>query len=335
MPQSCGCRSVAIVPPALVTLLNRARLHSAATTASAQATNSGVGPSPAPPASRMPTVTAASVCPSRREVESRPPAAAARSRGAWPISRRELGAKNRPKPTAVRLRRQAMRELARLLGHEGEQQQAGDGDGHAGDAELGRGDAVAHPPGERGDHQHGQRERQQQHARPAAARSPSPPRAGTAATASASPRRRSTAPRRAPRGRAPASPAGRPAPPARCAPARAAPAAPARRTPGQRQRGADRERSRASPAAARRSAAASSARSTAPLTHSGGCGLRTGSGSARPSSSETNASGTAATNTHCHGAWPTMNPPSVGASAEDEATITLLIPIPLPSCLAG
>ena len=50
--------------------------------ASAQLTNKGVGPIPAPLARRMPTTTAAIVWPNSREVESSPPAAAARSRGA-------------------------------------------------------------------------------------------------------------------------------------------------------------------------------------------------------------------------------------------------------------
>ena len=59
------------------------------------------------------------------------------------------------------------------------------------------------------------------------------------------------------------------------------------------------------------------------------------SGSARPSRSEISAIGTAATNTQRQSKLATSQPPSVGASAEDEATTTELMPIPLPRLRAG
>ena len=45
--------------------------------------------------------------------------------------------------------------------------------------------------------------------------------------------------------------------------------------------------------------------------------------------------GAAATKTQCQSKCATMYPPTVGANDAAEATITLLMPIPLPSCFAG
>jgi hypothetical protein len=60
-----------------------------------------------------------------------------------------------------------------------------------------------------------------------------------------------------------------------------------------------------------------------------------GSGSARPSASETIANGTALANTQGQGAKDRTNPPIVGAAAAALDTITELIPSPRPNCLAG
>src|SRR2546428_13776240 len=76
------------------------------------------------------------------------------------------------------------------------------------------------------------------------------------------------------------------------------------------------------------------AHSTAP-SRSNGLSCGSGSGSARPKASEISPNGTAAAKIHGQYAKVKIRPPTVGASAAEQETTTLLTPRPRPSWEAG